>query len=48
MVFAIGLNALLGWFERIVAPWRAEIAGRSRTISFRQSKQPCFMRLLHA
>jgi ABC-type nitrate/sulfonate/bicarbonate transport system permease component len=29
MVLAIGLNALLGWFERIVAPWQDEIAGRS-------------------
>ncbi len=29
MVLAIGLNALLGWFERIVAPWQEEIAGRN-------------------
>ena len=28
MVLAVGLNALLGWFERIVAPWQDEIAGR--------------------
>jgi NitT/TauT family transport system permease protein len=29
MVLAVGLNALLGWFERIVAPWQEEIAGRN-------------------
>jgi ABC-type nitrate/sulfonate/bicarbonate transport system permease component len=29
MVLAVGLNALLGWFERIVAPWQDEIAGRN-------------------
>ncbi len=29
MVLAVGLNALLGWFERVVAPWQDEIAGRS-------------------
>jgi ABC-type nitrate/sulfonate/bicarbonate transport system permease component len=28
MVLAVGLNALIGWFERVVAPWQAEIAGR--------------------
>ncbi|MBV9237728.1 MAG: ABC transporter permease [Xanthobacteraceae bacterium] len=28
MVLAIGLNALIGWVERRVAPWQAEIAGR--------------------
>jgi NitT/TauT family transport system permease protein len=29
MVLAIGLNSLIGWFERRVAPWQAEIAGRN-------------------
>jgi NitT/TauT family transport system permease protein len=29
MVLAIGLNALILWVERKVAPWQAEIAGRS-------------------
>jgi NitT/TauT family transport system permease protein len=28
MVLAIGLNALIGWVERRVAPWQTEIAGR--------------------
>jgi len=28
MVLAIGLNGLIGWVERYVAPWQAEIAGR--------------------
>jgi ABC-type nitrate/sulfonate/bicarbonate transport system permease component len=28
MVLAIGLNALIGFIERRVAPWQAEIAGR--------------------
>jgi NitT/TauT family transport system permease protein len=28
MVLAIGLNALIGFVERRVAPWQAEIAGR--------------------
>ena len=28
MVLAVGLNALIGWVERRVAPWQAEIAGR--------------------
>src|SRR6266850_8337875 len=30
MVLAIGLNGLIGWVERRVAPWQAEIAGRDR------------------
>ncbi|MGB8075573.1 MAG: ABC transporter permease [Pseudolabrys sp.] len=30
MVMAIGLNSLIGFFERKVAPWQAEIAGRDR------------------
>jgi ABC-type nitrate/sulfonate/bicarbonate transport system permease component len=30
MVLAVGLNALIGSFERIVAPWQAEIAGHDR------------------
>jgi NitT/TauT family transport system permease protein len=30
MVMAIGLNSLIGWVERKVAPWQAEIAGRER------------------
>jgi NitT/TauT family transport system permease protein len=30
MVMAIGLNSLIGWVERKVAPWQAEIAGRDR------------------
>jgi len=30
MVMAIGLNWLIGFVERIVAPWQAEIAGRER------------------
>ncbi len=29
MVLAIGLNSLIGWVERHVAPWQAEIAGRN-------------------
>jgi ABC-type nitrate/sulfonate/bicarbonate transport system permease component len=29
IALAIELNALLGWFERVVAPWRDEIAGRN-------------------
>jgi ABC-type nitrate/sulfonate/bicarbonate transport system permease component len=28
MLMAIGLNSLIGWVERTVAPWQAEIAGR--------------------
>jgi ABC-type nitrate/sulfonate/bicarbonate transport system permease component len=28
MVLAVGLNSLIGWVERKVAPWQAEIAGR--------------------
>jgi len=30
MLMAIGLNSLIGWVERKVAPWQAEIAGRER------------------
>jgi NitT/TauT family transport system permease protein len=30
MVMAIGLNSLIGWVERKVAPWQAEISGRDR------------------
>ena len=30
MVLAVGLNDLIGWVERRVAPWQAEIAGRDR------------------
>jgi ABC-type nitrate/sulfonate/bicarbonate transport system permease component len=30
MVMAIGLNSLIGFIERRVAPWQAEIAGRDR------------------
>jgi ABC-type nitrate/sulfonate/bicarbonate transport system permease component len=30
MVLAIGLNSLIGWIERVVAPWQAEIAGRDQ------------------
>ena len=30
MVMAIGLNWLIGWVERLVAPWQAEIAGRDQ------------------
>ena len=30
MVMAIGLNTLIGYVERKVAPWQAEIAGRER------------------
>ena len=30
MVMAVGLNALIGRFERIVAPWQEEIAGRDQ------------------
>src|ERR1700691_4825010 len=30
MLMAIGLNSLIGWVERTVAPWQAEIAGRDR------------------
>jgi ABC-type nitrate/sulfonate/bicarbonate transport system permease component len=29
MVLAVGLNSLIGWVERRVAPWQAEIAGRN-------------------
>jgi len=31
MILAVGLNALFGWFERGVAPWQAEIAGRDQS-----------------
>lgn len=30
MVLAIGLNHLIGWLERVIAPWQAEIAGRDQ------------------
>jgi ABC-type nitrate/sulfonate/bicarbonate transport system permease component len=30
MLMAVGLNWLIGWVERIVAPWQAEITGRDR------------------
>ena len=30
MVMAVGLNALVGFIERKVAPWQAEISGRDR------------------
>jgi NitT/TauT family transport system permease protein len=30
MVLAVGLNSLIGWFERVVAPWQAEIAGHDQ------------------
>jgi ABC-type nitrate/sulfonate/bicarbonate transport system permease component len=30
MLMAVGLNWLIGWVERTVAPWQAEIAGRDR------------------
>ena len=30
MIMAIGLNSLIGFVERKVAPWQAEIAGRDR------------------
>jgi ABC-type nitrate/sulfonate/bicarbonate transport system permease component len=30
MMMAISLNSLIGWVERTVAPWQAEIAGRER------------------
>ena len=30
MVIAIGLNLLIGWIERVIAPWQAEIAGREQ------------------
>jgi NitT/TauT family transport system permease protein len=31
MILAVGLNYLIGWFERVVAPWQAEIAGRDES-----------------
>src|SRR5581483_7337154 len=30
MLLAVGLNSLIGWVERWVAPWQAEIAGRDQ------------------
>ena len=30
MLMAVGLNGLIGYVERKVAPWQAEIAGRER------------------
>ena len=30
MLMAVGLNWLIGWVERKVAPWQAEISGRDR------------------
>jgi NitT/TauT family transport system permease protein len=30
MVMAIGLNSFIGWVERRVAPWQAEISGRDK------------------
>ncbi len=30
MVLAVGLNSLIGWLERVIAPWQAEIAGHDR------------------
>ncbi|MFZ2064740.1 MAG: ABC transporter permease [Xanthobacteraceae bacterium] len=30
MAIAIGLNHLIGWLERVIAPWQAEIAGREQ------------------
>jgi NitT/TauT family transport system permease protein len=31
MVLAVGLNSLIGWFERVIAPWQDEIAGRDQS-----------------
>jgi ABC-type nitrate/sulfonate/bicarbonate transport system permease component len=31
MVLAVGLNWLIGWCERVIAPWQAEIAGREQS-----------------
>jgi NitT/TauT family transport system permease protein len=31
MILAIGLNWLIGWLERVIAPWQAEIAGRDQS-----------------
>ncbi len=31
MVLAVGLNWLIGWLERRIAPWQAEIAGRDQS-----------------
>jgi NitT/TauT family transport system permease protein len=30
MAIAVGLNHLIGWLERVIAPWQAEIAGRDQ------------------
>jgi ABC-type nitrate/sulfonate/bicarbonate transport system permease component len=30
MVLAVGLNSFIGWCERVIAPWQAEIAGRDQ------------------
>ena len=30
MVLAVGLNSVIGWCERVIAPWQAEIAGRDQ------------------
>jgi ABC-type nitrate/sulfonate/bicarbonate transport system permease component len=30
MILAVGLNWLIGWFEHVVAPWQAEIAGHDQ------------------
>jgi ABC-type nitrate/sulfonate/bicarbonate transport system permease component len=30
MILAVGLNWLIGWCERAIAPWQAEIAGREQ------------------
>ena len=30
MAIAVGFNHLVGWLERVIAPWQAEIAGRDR------------------
>jgi ABC-type nitrate/sulfonate/bicarbonate transport system permease component len=31
MVLAVGLNSFIGWCERMIAPWQAEIAGRDQS-----------------
>ena len=30
MILAVGLNSVIGWCERVIAPWQAEIAGRDQ------------------
>jgi hypothetical protein len=30
MAIAVGLNHLIGWLERVIAPWQAEIDGRDQ------------------